>query len=483
VTPAEQRAAVLEELGKRTFDVLVVGAGIVGCRIALDAASSGMSVALIDRGDLACGTSSASSKFIHGGFRYLGMGDIRLVRAAQLERAALMRRVPELVKPMPIVVALDRRRYPRPLVQLGVAAYRRLDGPCEARARILGSAEAAGLVPGFSCRSSHLLALLPEAQTDDARLTIATARAAANGGALVANYVGVEALEIAGGRVAGAFARDRVGASDLRIRCRSIVNATGAHIDVVRRLENPTCQPLAVLSKGIHLVLPLEKPWRAGIASYSDDHRTTFVVPWQGVLLVGTTDSPFSGSPAAVGVDADEEAAVLTAARRLVNDGSLRSERIRFRFAGLRVLSSGAPDTARVSREHILAVGAGGMVSVAGGKLTLHRLIARDALACLPTEVRPRTVRQNFPAVNVGSSDTRAKIAHAIEREWAVTVDDLVRRRTHLAVQGRDDAGTRAEIATMLRGAGFGGGELSPAVRLGGFEPPTSRSGGARSIP
>src|SRR5437764_5733097 len=138
-----------------------------------------MSVALIDRGDLACGTSSASSKFIHGGFRYLGMGDIRLVRAAQLERAALMRRVPELVKPMPIVVALDRRRYPRPLVQLGVAAYRRLDGPCEARARILGSAEAAGLVHGVSWRSSLLLALLQEAQPVAVRHPTDTACAAA----------------------------------------------------------------------------------------------------------------------------------------------------------------------------------------------------------------------------------------------------------------------------------------------------------------
>jgi glycerol-3-phosphate dehydrogenase len=457
MTAAERRAVVLDELAARTFDVVVVGAGIIGCRVALDAARAGLSVALVDRGDIASGTSSASSKFIHGGFRYLAMGRLRLVRAAQLERARLLRLLPALARPMPMIVALEKRRYPRPVVELGLTAYRRLGRAGSSDARLLAPAEASALVRPLSVPPGAVLALLPEAQTDDVRLTLATARAAAEHGALVANYVGVEAFDVVGGRAARAFVRDRLGGSEFAIRCRSVVNASGAHVDAIRRLEDPSCRPLTTLSKGIHLVFPLDEPWRAGVAAYSDDHRTTFAVPWQGMLLVGTTDTPFFGDPEAARVEPHDEEGLLEAAGRLLPAELLRRDRIRFRFAGLRVLRAGAGDTARASREHIVGVGPGRIVSVAGGKLTLHRLIARQALLRLPAEVRPRVARAPaFPAVtDKAAQGLRAQIEHAIEHEWAVTVDDLVRRRTHLALQARDDESTRAELATLLRAAGY----------------------------
>ena len=482
MNPAERRAAVLSTLGTETFDVLVIGAGIIGCRVALEAASAGMRVALVDRADIASGTSSASSKFVHGGFRYLTMRSFGLVRAAQRERAALLRGLPGLVKPMPMIVALDGRRYPRSLVALGVSAYRRLGG---SSARLLGPADARELVPAFSPRFDSVLALLPEAQTDDARLTLATARAARDRGALVANYLAVEALDVTSGRLARAFVRDRIAGAEYVIGTRTVVNAAGACIDSIRRLVDPLVPPLVSLSKGVHLIYPLDDSWRAGVACYSDDDRTTFAVPWQGMLLLGTTDTAYFGRPDAARVEPEDETALLERASRLLPAELLRAERIRARFAGLRVLPAGTYDTANAPREHIVEVGPGGMVSVAGGKLTLHRLIARDALIRLPPELRPRLSRSPaFPRV------TETTIEDAIEYEWAVTVEDLVRRRTNLALQGRDDVEMRAYCETQLVDAGFNshadgreGVGLPSVMRLAGIEPATSRSGGARSIP
>ncbi|HEX6679386.1 MAG TPA: glycerol-3-phosphate dehydrogenase/oxidase [Gaiellaceae bacterium] len=449
--PAERRAATLEELADRTFDLLVVGAGIVGCRVALDAASVGLSVALVDRGDIAGGTSSASSKFVHGGFRYLGMRSFGLVRCAQLERAALLRALPGLVRPMQMIVALEKRRYPRPVVAFGVSAYRCLGG---SDTRTITADAASTLVPQLGPQPGRVLISLPEAQTDDARLTVATARAAADRGALVTNYVAVEGMALMRGRIAGAFVRDRLGGSDFLIRCRSVVNSSGAYVDELRALESPGTHPIARLSKGIHLVLPLEIPWHAGVACYSDNHRTTFAVPWQGMLLVGTTDQPY-GRAEAVRVEPGEELSLLEAAAQLLPPELLQRKRIVFRFAGLRVLAAGATDTAQASREHIVQTGPAGMVSVAGGKLTLHRLIAREALARLPTEVRPRRLDPTLLPAGDDVAGPGEQIQRAIEQGWAVTVEDLVRRRTNLAVRGLDDAATRAHLRELLRCAGY----------------------------
>jgi len=458
--PAERRAAALEELACRTFDVLVIGAGIVGCRVALDAASVGLSVALVDRGDIAGGTSSASSKFVHGGFRYLGMRSFGLVRSAQLERAALLRALPGLVCPMQMIVALEKRRYPRPVVAFGVSTYRCLGG---ANTRTITAHAASTLVPQLGPQPGRVLISLPEAQTDDARLTVATARAAADRGTLVANYVEVEQLALMRGRIAGAFVRDRLGGSDFLIRCRSVVNSSGAWVDELRALENSGTRQLARLSKGIHIVLPLEIPWRAGVACYSNDHQTTFAVPWQRMLLVGTTDRPYDGRAEAACVEPDEEVSLLEAAAQLVPPELLQRERIVFRFAGLRVLAAGASDTAHASREHVVQTGPAGMVSVAGGKLTLHRLIAREALAHLPTEIRPRRLDPTLFPVSDDVAGPADQIQRAIEQEWAVTVEDLVRRRTNLAVRGLDDAAKRARLRALLRHAGYS----SATSRLG----------------
>ena len=202
-------------------------------------------------------------------------------------------------------------------------------------------------------------------------------------------------------------------------------------------------------------MLPLEVPWRAGVASYSADHRTTFAVPWEDMLLVGTTDRPYDGRPEAASVEPDEEVALLGAAAEVVPPELLRRDRVVFRFAGLRVLAAGRADTTHASREHIVDTGPAGMVSVAGGKLTLHRLIARDALVRLPIEIRPRRLDPRLPATSIDATGSEEQIQRAIECEWAVTIEDLIRRRTNLAVRGLDNAATRARLGRLLEQAGY----------------------------
>jgi glycerol-3-phosphate dehydrogenase len=173
------------------------------------------------------------------------------------------------------------------------------------------------------------------------------------------------------------------------------------------------------------------------------------------MLLVGTTDRAYGGRTDAVCIEPGEEVSLLEAAAQLMPPELLHRERIVFRFAGLRVLAAGATDTAHASREHIVTTGPAGMVSVAGGKLTLHRLIAREALACLPSEIRPRRLDPTLFPLSDDVAGPAEQIQRAIEQEWAVTVDDLVRRRMNLAVRGLDDADTRARLRELLRQAGY----------------------------
>jgi glycerol-3-phosphate dehydrogenase len=473
VTAADCRAQTLERLALETFDLLVAGAGITGARVALDAANAGLRVALVDQEDLASGASGASSKFIHGGFRYLTTGKARMVRAAQLEREELLGSIPDLVRPMPMILALDSRRYPRPLVHAGIGAYRCLAAGTGCRARTLSRHDALSLVPQLDLAAGEIPILLPEAQTDDARLTIETAKAAARAGAVVANYVSVEALELARGRVVAACVCDRRAGSAFTIQCRSIINASGAHIDALRRLEDRSCRGIARLSKGAHVVLSVDTPWRAGVASYSEDRRTIFAAPWQGRLLIGTTDTPFDGAPGSARAEPEDVTALLEGAQQILPAQLARANRVCFSFAGLRVLPRGDGDTAAASREHLLSVGTGGMVSVAGGKLTLHRLIAADALAALPADVRPRPkAHPRAPLVDRRPATLSAQATEAIEHEWATTVEDIVRRRTTLAVQGLDTARTRALLARLLHEAGFGGSDDVAAADLRGKRDP-----------
>ncbi|HKB94615.1 MAG TPA: glycerol-3-phosphate dehydrogenase/oxidase [Gaiellaceae bacterium] len=451
----------LELLASRRFDLLVIGGGIVGAGIAEAASAHGLSVALVDKGDFAGATSSASSKLIHGGLRYLRLGDVGLVREAHHERRVLMSVVaPHLVRRQPFLLPLYEDGPYRPwFVQSGIILYSTL-----ARARLNGLVDverAQRMVPELRGDRLRSCALYADAWTNDARLTLANLRAAEERGAVVVNYaevVGLKPVEVqADGRT-------------IAVDARSVVNASGPWLDGLRRLEDPAAKRSVRLSKGVHVVLDGAEDWRAALTISHDKVRVSFAVPWEGKLLLGTTDTLYDGEPETVAVTDEDVRQVLDEASVAVS--SLGTPRAT--FAGLRVLPGGDGGTASARRETVYTTGPSGMVSVAGGKLTTYRRIALEALDHLGLRGlshRPRplpgaagldhvawpveldTATRNHllhmygslalevlaPAVDdpslleplvPGRPDLRAQDLYARTHEWALTGDDVLRRRT-----------------------------------------------------
>jgi glycerol-3-phosphate dehydrogenase len=457
----DERVDALERLASRELDLLVIGGGIVGAGIAEAASAHGLDVALVDKGDFAGATSSASSKLVHGGLRYLRLGDVGLVREAHRERRLLMNVVaPHLVRRLPFLFPLyDDGPYRPWFVQSGIVVYSTL-----ARARLNGLVEldrAEKLVPGLRADGLRSCALYEDAWTNDGRLALANIRAAAERGATVVNYaevVSISPLEV------------RADGRTIPLRAKRVVNAAGPWVDRVRLLEDPRAQPSMRLSKGAHVVVEGGGNWNAALTIPHDKVRVSFAVPWEGMLLLGTTDTEYAGEPDAVTVtEADVRQVLDEAAVGVEGLGAPVAA-----FCGLRVLPGGDGGTATAKRETVFSTGPTGMVSVAGGKLTTYRRIALDALSELgvrglsrrprplpgaagldrvawPVELDAPTrahllhlygslaVEVLAPAVEdvallepivPGRPDLRAQELYARMREWAVTDEDVRRRRT-----------------------------------------------------
>jgi len=479
---------VLEHLGAQRFDLLVIGAGIVGSRVAYEAAREGLSVALVDAGDFGGCTSSASSKLLHGGLRYLSTGDVTLVRQLLSERRAIATRIaPHLVEPIPLVLAVESRSAARTAkLATALSLYAALSGFTRPLPRRVTVEDAAELIPPLRGDSVGACGVMTEVLTNDARLTLATARAAARAGAMTANYVRVIGLEreLKSDRLTAAVVDDVPTGERLRIRFRAVVNAAGPFVDVVRALERSAAAPLVRLSMGVHAAVPLRGEWRGGLALF-DEAGTAIAIPWHGMLLIGATDSPCDLAAQPLVVDPADIQQLLGRFADVLPREQLVASSVAHSFAGLRVLPLGTVATARASRRHVVAVGSWGMVSIAGGKLTTHRLIAMDALRHLPSEVRPRRRKPSAEAlgrtcpstaqsllrasldpdvaahlirlygadaprvaargdrapgalerVDPRGPDIWAQVDFARDEEWAVTADDVVARRTTLAVRG-----------------------------------------------
>jgi glycerol-3-phosphate dehydrogenase len=502
----DRREDRLEQLSSSTFDMLVIGAGAIGAATAWYAALGGARVAIVDRGDVAGATSSASSKLMHGGLRYLAMGDIGLVREAHHERRIHARTVaPHLVRPLEFVVPVGPDS-PTALwqVRAGVFLYGALARFADGRNGRISLASARGRVPPLLTDGLRGTVLYHDHQTHDARLAISALRAAAEAGAVVVNHAEVVALRTAGGAVSGADVADRLGGTTIAVDSRTVVNAAGPWVDDVRRLEDPGAGTSVLLSKGAHVVLAGGDGWTAAVTTPLPGGRVSFAIPWEGMLLLGTTDEPYDGSPAAVTATDADVAQILTEAGRSLDAGVLDPARVRSRFAGVRVLPANGASTIRARRETVVGRGPGGMVSVAGGKLTTWRRIgARTArLALEPLGLRPpvrpaplpgaapleavkRALATSHPAlpedvrtnlalhygigaaevlapaaerpellerIHDGGPDIWAQAVHGRDREWAATADDVLRGRTTVALRGLDDPVVREAAERMLAG-------------------------------
>ncbi|MEV0039312.1 glycerol-3-phosphate dehydrogenase/oxidase [Streptomyces sp. NPDC050804] len=381
------RAETRDTLSRAAYDLLVIGGGILGISTAWHASQSGLRVALVDGGDFAGATSSASSKLLHGGLRYLQTGAVRLVAENHFERRAVSRQVaPHLARPLTFYLPVYKGG-PHGAAKLGagVLAYSALSAFGDGVGRLISPAKARRAVPELRTDGLKAVAVYGDDQMNDARMALMTVRAAVDSGATVLNHAEVTGLRFTRGRVTGAELRDRTDGTEFGVDARLVLNATGPWVDHLRRLEDPHAAPSVRLSKGAHLVLRRTAPWEAALATPIDKYRITFALPWEDMLLLGTTDEEYEGDPGAVGVNEKDVHQILDEAALSVRGQQLSPDLITYSFAGLRVLPGGPGDTSRARRETVVTEGRGGMLSVAGGKWTTFRHIGRTVLAKLET--------------------------------------------------------------------------------------------------
>jgi glycerol-3-phosphate dehydrogenase len=375
------RAEALRRMADETFDVVVIGAGSTGAGSALDAVTRGLSTALVEARDFAAGTSSRSSKLIHGGLRYLEQGELHLVREALRERSLLLNVLaPHLVRPVPFLYPLTEH-WERPYVGAGMALYDGLSGHKGLpRHRHLTKRRALKLAPAL--KRDYLVGGIQyyDAQVDDARHTLGLARTAAKYGAAVASNAPVVGFLREGERVTGVRVRDLRSGEEIEVRSRQVINATGVWTDDVQSLAGERGKFKVRASKGVHLVVPRDRLQLETGLILKTKESVLFVIPWGRHWIVGTTDTEWTldkAHPAASSTDIDY---VLDQANRVLAQ-PLSHEDVEGVYAGLRPLLEGESEsTSTLSREHTVAAPVPGMVAVAGGKYTTYRVMARDAV-------------------------------------------------------------------------------------------------------
>lgn len=457
--------------GQPELDVLVVGGGIVGAGTALDAVTRGLSTGLLEQRDLASGTSSRSSKLVHGGLRYLEMLDFGLVREALQERGLLLTTLaPHLVRPVPFLYPLTHRGWERPYVGAGLALY---DGLAMAgrygsglpRHRHLSRKSVARIAPDFNPSSLAGAIKYYDCQVDDARLVTTIARTAAAHGAHVATRVKVTGFLRERERVVGVRARDLEHDRDLEVRARVVVNAAGVWTDDIQEMVGGRGSLHVQASKGIHLVVPRDRIRSEAGFIVRTETSVLFVIPWGRHWIIGTTDTPWDldkAHPAASRTDIEY---VLSHVNAILREPLDHSD-VEGVYAGLRPLLSGESEpTSRISREHTVVTPVPGLVMIAGGKLTTYRVMGRDAVdaaahsltSTLGLTVRP-SITDRVPLLGAPDYETRsnqrvllarrsglhvARIDHLLGR-YGGLVDDLLaliasRRSLGLPLEGAED--------------------------------------------
>jgi glycerol-3-phosphate dehydrogenase len=501
----DHRRAALESAAAGVVDVLVVGGGITGAGVAREAALRGLSVVVLDKGDFASGTSSRSSKLIHGGIRYLEQGDVALVREAARERAVLRRLAPHLARPVKMLVPA-RSRGGKLKAAAGLWTFEKLAGADDGDAgEILDRRATQAAEPRLRPEKLQGGVAFTEYVTDDARLTLETIQAAALASAHAANYAEVTRLheDRTGLR---AVIEDRVGGGQLEIRARCLVNAAGPWLDRVRGLQRGGERPSLQLTRGIHLVFPIARlPIEHIVVFKAGDGRSTFAVPRDGFVYVGTTDTLYDGPPEEPGVSAADARYLLDALSEAFDDAPTLDD-IVGTWAGVRPLvRQEGKKPSEISRRDEIHVGPGPVVSIAGGKLTTYRRMAErvveqvagivgrslengggssvTALAggnvedqrrargeaskladpvlderlwasygLAAAEIVRRIAADPRLAEPVGGIPylTRAEVDHAVEGEMVMALDDLLRRRSHVAMfdtqRAIDGAGDVASV-------------------------------------
>jgi glycerol-3-phosphate dehydrogenase len=509
-----KRDAMLKRVGEaqEPWDFLIIGGGATGMGVAVDAASRGYRTLLLEQGDFGTGTSSRSTKLVHGGVRYLQQGNIPLVLEALRERGRLRRNAPHLVRDLEFVVP-NYVWWEAPFYGIGMKVYDALAGKYGfGSSRNLSREETMERLPTIETEGLRGGVVYHDGQFDDARLLLDLAQTAAGQGTALVNYCRVVGLtKDPDGFVAGARAEDLESGQELEAQASVVVNATGVFTDEIRRLDDPDAKTMIRPSQGVHLVLP--RAFLGGdsaiMVPHTDDGRVLFAIPWHEVVVVGTTDTPVD-EPELEPVALDEEVEFLLshAARYLTKDPS-RSDVLSC-FAGLRPLVGGGDeeDTASLSRDHTLHISGSGLLTITGGKWTTYRKMAEDTVdhgivlgdleprECVTTQLnihgfhthperfgRLADYGSDAPAVEalIRSDSSLSAPIHprlrplageviwAVRQEMARTVDDVLSRRTRSLILDAQAAVETAPVVAELMARELGRDEAWRASQVAEF--------------
>ena len=475
------RRDILDNIEREPFDAIIIGAGINGCGIARDASLRGLKVLLLDKGDIGGGTTAYSTRLIHGGLRYLEHGELRLVRESLRERERLLRIAPHLVRPLPLVIPLysDAQRAPL-TVRAGLFAYDLLSfDKSLAPHRTLTRAEALAHAPGLNTENLRGAALYYDAQVEYAeRLTLENALDAQAHGAALITYACVTRVVVEHGRVCGVeFTNARAGGV-IRVHAPVVVNAAGAWVDEVAAVSSPSPAKMIGGTKGSHIIVaPFAGAPR--VALYTEargDARPFFIIPWQGLYLIGTTDLHYAGDLDRVTPDDAEIDYLLAETNRVLPAAHLTRAAVLYAYAGVRPLAyqtQGAP--AAITRRHFIrdhAPQLAGFVSIVGGKLTTYRELAQQACALIYRKLKrraPRCVTAERPLPGAACADF-ASFNERFKAESALPVEMSARllriygtRAVEVAQLAQEHADLRANFSAL---SGALGAEVVFAFRV-----------------
>jgi len=469
------RDSARQALARDHFDLLIIGGGINGAGIARDAALRGLSVALVERDDFASGTSSRSSRLVHGGVRYLEHGFFHLVFESSRERRILLETAPHLVRPLQFTWPVYRgARIPRWKLNAGLWLYDLLASFRNvARHKSLRAAQVLATEPKLRRDGLRGGATYYDAATNDARLTIANVGDAVSAGAVVLNHAEVTSLSFERGRVNGAAVRDCFTGDVFEVRAKAVVNATGPWTDAVSRIESPSSRPAVLGTKGVHIAVPAERVGnRAAVTMLAHtDQRVMFVLPGGTHTIIGTTDTHTEERPDQVRATRADVDYLLDAANAYFPEAKLTRDDVVCAWAGIRPLiaSGNSGDPAGASREHAITVGPRGVIAVTGGKLTTYRSMSEEVADKVQLYLgRPRTPSHTAARPLPGSAArpgdaiatgerlvpnlpyTTHDVITAVDHEFACAISDVLIRRTHLAFETRDHGITVAPRVARL---------------------------------
>ena len=534
------RGERLARLREDQFDVLVVGGGITGAGVARDAAMRGLRTALVERDDFASGTSSRSSRLVHGGVRYLEHGHLHLVFESSRERRTLLRIAPHLVRPLRFTWPVYRdARVPLWKLGLGLFMYDALAAFRNVHThRLLTPKEVWGHEPALNRENLVGGATYYDASTDDTRLTLANVIAAREAGAVAVNHAAVVGMIREGERIAGAVVREDGDETDVPVRARVVVNATGPWTDDIRAMDGESRASAVRATKGVHIAVPRERlATHAALTLLSPtDGRVMFALPSTATTIVGTTDTPTDERPERVRASREDIDYLLAAANVFFPAARLTPADVVAAWAGIRplVASGFTGDPASASREHRIDRSASGMISVSGGKLTTYRSMAAEVVDVVERSLGRRRRRARTNLVSLPGGDIRsfdealraaelevgdsavarrlveahgfrwrevaalttaepalarrisrdlpyllAEVVYAVEREMAMTLADVLVRRLHLAFEVADHGRSAARVATAILAGRLGWDNARARSEIARYEEEIERLFGA----